>query len=99
MNEDIEWLKDEVYKLYPSHVEMYEFPDDLVVLETKMVNYFISLIEQLDDSKADAVVYNIAGFLTELEYNPGVCDEKTVILEIHKQLEEYYNVPKEVITE
>lgn len=46
---DKEWLKEEAFKLYPSHVEMYEFPDDLVVLKKEMADAFVSLVDQLDE--------------------------------------------------
>lgn len=42
-------LKEEVMNLYPSHSEMYEYPDDLTVEKVDLINNFIDLIDQLDE--------------------------------------------------
>lgn len=49
MTKDIKWLKDEVYKLFPSHDEMCNYPDDITVLRTQMLHSVIDLIDQLDE--------------------------------------------------
>lgn len=46
---DIEWLKERVYRMLPSHAEMYSYPDDTTVLKTEILNTIIELIDQLDE--------------------------------------------------
>lgn len=46
---DIEWLKEELMNLYPSHNEMYEHPDYTTVAKVDLINDFIELIDQLDE--------------------------------------------------
>lgn len=44
----VEWLKEEVYKMFPSHSEMYEHPDDITVLKVSLLNEVINLIDEQD---------------------------------------------------
>lgn len=51
MKKDIKWLKEEVMNLYPNHSEMYEYPDYLTVEKVDLINNFIDLIDQLDETE------------------------------------------------
>lgn len=49
MKKDKKWAKKEVYKMFPSHDEMYIHPDDITVLKTEMLHSIINLLDQLDE--------------------------------------------------
>lgn len=77
----IEWLKDEVYKLFPSHDETYNYPDVITVLRTKMLNSVIDLIDQLDEPEVLSDKWID-------EYAQGDCDEWEHAIEFSKKMRE-----------
>lgn len=48
MKKDIEWLKEEVFELYPNYDEMYVSPDYETVAKTETISKVLELIDQLD---------------------------------------------------
>lgn len=92
MKKGKEWLKEEVYSLYPSHTEMYEHPDDLTVEKCVLVNRFVDLIDQLDEPDKIVIPQFVADWIDahdlhgnnplreyrdlEIDFNEGWTNEK-----------------------
>lgn len=51
MRKGKKWLKEEVFKLYPSHDVMYVSPDYEAVAKTETISKVLELIDQLDESE------------------------------------------------
>ena len=63
MKKEKEWLKNEVFELYPSYDEMYEHPDYITVAKVDLINDFIELIDQLDEPERPVIPKFVADWI------------------------------------
>ena len=49
MKKNKEWALIELGKLFPSHAEMYDHPDDLTVMKCELLNKVYDILSQLDE--------------------------------------------------
>ena len=51
MKKDKEWAFIELGKLFPSHAEMHDFPDDTTVMKCELLNKVYDILKQLDQKE------------------------------------------------
>lgn len=66
MKKDIEWLREEVYALYPNSYSAYALND--MVLKTEMVDKIIELINQLDEPKKPVIPQFVADYIEKWKH-------------------------------
>ena len=49
MKKNKEWALIELGKLFPSHAEIHDFPDDITVMKCELLNKVYEIINQLDE--------------------------------------------------
>lgn len=65
MNKDKEWLKEEVFELYPSYDEMYVSPDYETVAKTETISKVLELIDQLDEPEKPVIPKFVAEYIKQ----------------------------------
>lgn len=69
MKKDKNWLKEEVFELYPSHDVMYVSPDYEAVAKTETISKVLELIDQLDEPERPVIPKFVADWIEEKRLN------------------------------
>lgn len=67
MKKDIEWLREEVYALYPNSYSAYALND--MLLKAEMVDKIIELIDQLDKPKKPVIPQFVADYIEKWKHD------------------------------
>lgn len=78
MKKDIEWLREEVYALYPSSYSAYVLKELDKLLETEIVDKILELIDQLDKPEIPTIPQFVADYI---ELNKGWSEDRQEYVE------------------
>ena len=85
-----EWAFIELGKLFPSHAEMYDCPDNITVMKCELLNKVYDILSQLDEpEQPNITLQDVTDKLWELPLN----NRKLWLARLNDEFQEGYIVP------